>query len=92
MPLCYNKLNLVLTLLTKLIQKIEDTELSIDNGLRYCGGDKDFYIDLLKDYMEAYEEKAQQLELLLYLNRQEVLRRRLARKIVIILKRIMRNF
>lgn len=31
--------------------------IAVDDGLCYCGGDEAFYVDMLKDYSEAYEEK-----------------------------------
>lgn len=43
------------------IQKLRKTEISVEDGLRYCGGDTDFYVDMLKDYVEAYEEKEQEI-------------------------------
>lgn len=46
----------------EIIQKIKNIGLSADDGLRFCGGDEDFYIEMLKDYVGAYEGKAQELE------------------------------
>lgn len=45
----------------EIIQKVRKTNLFVDDGLRYCGGDKDFYVEMLKDYAQAYEEKVQAL-------------------------------
>lgn len=44
-----------------IMQKISETGLSVEDGLLYCGGDTDFYIDMLKDYIAAYEGKEQEL-------------------------------
>lgn len=46
----------------EIIQKIKNIGLSADDGLRFCGGDEDFYIEMLKDYVGAYEDKVQDLE------------------------------
>lgn len=46
----------------EIIQKIKNIGLSADDGLRFCGGDEDFYIEMLKDYVGAYEGKVQDLE------------------------------
>lgn len=35
--------------------------INIDDGLRYCGGDVNFYIDVLRDYVESYGEKSHNL-------------------------------
>ena len=45
-----------------IIQKVGKIGLSADDGLRFCGGDEDFYVEMLKDYVGAYEGKAQELE------------------------------
>ncbi|MGN0365521.1 MAG: cache domain-containing protein [Suilimivivens sp.] len=45
-----------------IIQKVGKIGLSVDDGLRFCGGDEDFYVEMLKDYVGAYEGKAQELE------------------------------
>ena len=45
-----------------IIEKIRQTELSVEEGLRFCGGDKDFYVELLKDYVVAQEGKAQEIK------------------------------
>lgn len=45
----------------EMIQKIKAIGLSVDDGLLYCGGDQDFYLDMLKDYVAEYEEKTQEL-------------------------------
>lgn len=45
-----------------IIQKVGKIGLSVDDGLRFCGGDEDFYVEMLKDYVGAYEGKVQELE------------------------------
>ena len=35
--------------------------INIDDGLRYCGGDVNFYIDVLRDYVASYSEKSRDL-------------------------------
>ena len=34
---------------------------TVDDGMTYCAGDKEFYVDMLKEYIDSYEEKSQQL-------------------------------
>ena len=44
-----------------IIQKIRETGICVDEALVYCGGDNDFYVEMLKDYVEAYEGKSEEL-------------------------------
>ncbi len=43
------------------IGQIREMGISVDDGMTYCAGDKEFYVDMLKEYIDSYEEKSQQL-------------------------------
>ena len=36
--------------------------ISVGTGLRYCGGDIDFYMEILGDYVHGFKEKTKELE------------------------------
>lgn len=36
--------------------------ISVETGLRYCGGDIDFYMEILGDYVHGFKEKTKELE------------------------------
>ena len=47
---------------TGTVEQMRMLGIAVDDGLCYCGGDEAFYVDMLKDYSEAYEEKRADLE------------------------------
>ena len=47
------------------IGQIREMGISVDDGMTYCAGDKEFYVDMLKEYIDSYEEKSQQLNKLI---------------------------
>ena len=44
-----------------LLKKIRLIGIDVDSGLRYCGGDVNFYIEILKNYINDYKNKSQDL-------------------------------
>ena len=47
---------------TGTVEQMRMLGIAVDDGLCYCGGDEAFYVDMLKDYATAYEEKRADLE------------------------------
>ncbi|MBR4580663.1 MAG: response regulator [Lachnospiraceae bacterium] len=43
------------------IAKLRALGINIDEGITYCGGDEDFYIEIIRDYADATEEKIAEL-------------------------------
>ena len=43
------------------MERIRKMGADTDSGIAYCGGDKDFYLEILKDYADSYEEKSRSL-------------------------------
>ena len=48
--------------ITVLIETLNDMGLDTDAALRYCAGDKDFYRELLEEYVSSSEKKSADLE------------------------------
>ncbi|MBR1742477.1 MAG: response regulator [Lachnospiraceae bacterium] len=44
------------------LDRVSQTGISIENGLRYCGGDEAFYQEMLRDYVEVYEKKREEID------------------------------
>ena len=44
-----------------IIDRLKDKGVDVKSGLAYCGGDTDFYLEILKDYSALYEEKCSEL-------------------------------
>lgn len=42
-------------------QKLEDIGINVDEALKYVAGDTDFYVEMLRDYVGAEEEKSREL-------------------------------
>ena len=42
--------------------KLRALGMNVDEGINYCGGDEDFYIEIVRDYADATEEKIQELD------------------------------
>ena len=51
--------------LSETFEKLRALNLSVEDGLNYCGGDADFYIEILNDYVTAAAEKIERLDSLL---------------------------
>ena len=43
------------------IDVLEKKGVDVKSGLAYCGGDRNFYLEILKDYSDAFEEKSGEL-------------------------------
>ena len=46
----------------EILQRLRDAMIDADTGLRYCGGDVRFYLDVLGDFTQACREKSSELE------------------------------
>ena len=42
--------------------KLRALGINVDEGINYCGGDEEFYIEIVRDYADATEEKIQELD------------------------------
>ena len=47
------------------IARLEKLGLSIEDGLKFCGGDEDFYLEVIGDYVKESPEKIEKLTELL---------------------------
>ncbi len=47
--------------LDALFDRLRRERIDVEEGLRYCGGDAAFYMEMLRDYMLAWEEKSRAL-------------------------------
>lgn len=44
-----------------IFEKLKDAGIDTDKGIRYCGGDEDFYRSMLREYLESSDEKTEGL-------------------------------
>ena len=44
-----------------IISQLENAGISVNSGLQYCGGDKDFYIEMLTEYAQSAESRMEEL-------------------------------
>ncbi|MCR4813874.1 MAG: response regulator [Lachnospiraceae bacterium] len=44
------------------IAKLRALGISVDEGITYCGGDEDFYVEIVRDYADATAEKKENLD------------------------------
>ncbi|MCR4687544.1 MAG: response regulator [Lachnospiraceae bacterium] len=44
------------------VAKLRALGLNVDGGITYCGGDEDFYIEIVRDYVDATGKKIEGLE------------------------------
>ena len=47
------------------LKKLEALGISVEDGLNYCGGDEDFYLEIVNDYVAAAPEKISELNKIL---------------------------
>lgn len=47
------------------LEKLEALGISVEDGLNYCGGDEDFYLEIVNDYVAAAPEKISELNKIL---------------------------
>ena len=45
-------------------EALRQSSVDVKSGLSYCGGDRDFYIEILHDYAESFAEKSSELSAL----------------------------
>lgn len=44
-----------------IISQLENAGISVNSGLQYCGGDKDFYIEMLTEYAQSADSRMAEL-------------------------------
>lgn len=45
-----------------IFEKLKSAGIDTDKGIRYCGGDEDFYRSMLREYLESSDEKTEGLK------------------------------
>ena len=46
----------------RLLEELSALGISVENGIMYCAGDQDFYVSILRDYVDTFKEKRENLE------------------------------
>ena len=55
------KVNPVVTKDEGIFEKLQGAGIDTDKGIRYCGGDEDFYRSMLREYLESSDDKTEGL-------------------------------